>query len=675
MSYSSETEAPELEGISKDASVNELAEEAVTRGCHILDNVNRFKQPRLDQIQKYRNLYAGKVQRKYRQPFNVVLPVFSGMLDTLMAAFNDDLALEFKEQEPADYLKVRKLNTLWQMETNSTAPTAKFPLKTRWDRANALFSGRGFMMNYAVSEPSYKNIFEVFELEDAIFQPHGGGHLESHLFSGRQNIIRSTADLKKMYDKDQVAKLLRNAAQTDFYPFDDENTKAALAKYKAMGLNAEDASYVGEPLFKLAEMMITMNGTRYHLVFSPWYKCWLRFDKLKESTSSELVPWVSWATHEDNKNFITKSFADDLYGMADAIHTLFNQELTNREKKNFHARAYDRDMFTDVAKLDQAQTRPDALVPVDTKQGTRRISDGIYTFETPQLTGTVNLIEWMQQETGRDIGTTDLSMGGVQQASKKASVVFAEQQNITKRLLLRSSPYTEAMAEIGKRFIAGCKDHLPAKKAIRLLGAEGEGWEEITRADLDLYSDADIRVISSSLEMQNSQLKKQARMHALQDIAQNPNELSLINPHWIVEEKLRSGGEYEDYEIDMAMDLKNYGNKEEVAEAHVAIQEIRAGRKPDLYHGATTLFMEIIHTFSTKYRSKIGDELFLTFQDYIQAHAEIAQENMVRKAQNEPGGNPTGPEAPQPNNPTPAPLPDSAPNPMADVQKVAANMI
>ena len=66
-------------------------------------------------------------------------------------------------------------------------------------------------------------------------------------------------------------------------------------------------------------------------------------------------------------------------------------------------------MFPDVAKLDRAQTRPDALVPVDTKGGTRKIGDGIYSFQTPELRGTIDLINWMNDVTGRNVGVTDLA--------------------------------------------------------------------------------------------------------------------------------------------------------------------------------------------------------------------------------------------------------------------------
>lgn len=652
-----------------------LADTAVERCVRIVANVNRFKQPRLDTIQKYRDLYAGKVKKKFRQPFNVVLPVFSGAMDTLMAAFNDDLTVDLEEQEPADYVTVRKLNALWQMETTSIAPTAKFALKTRQDRSNALFSGRGFMMNYAVSDPEYHNCLEIFELEDAIFQPQGGGHLEDHLYAGRQNVVRSASQLKSgSYDQAQVKKLLETAAKTDYLPDDmDDTSKASLAKFKAMGLDVLQANYVGEQLFKLVEMSVTIDGTRYYIVFSPWYRIWIRFDKLSNIFTSGLYPWVSWATHEDNKNFLTKSYADDMYGVADATHTLFNQELTNREKRNFNARAYDREMFPDVAKLDQAQSRPDALVPADTKGGTRKISEGMYSFETPELKGTIDLIGWMQEETGRDVGVTDLSMGGSQNVSKKATVVIAEQQNISKRLLLRSSPYTEAMAEIAKLFIQGAKDHLPAKLALRKLGVDGEDWErEIKRTDLDLYADVDVRITSSALEIRNSELKKKARIDTLMGISLNPAELAQVNPRWLVEEKLRSGAELDDAEIAVAMDTKNYGSKTEIGRAHEAIQAVQHGQKPDQYYGATTLFLQVIYDFAVNNRSSLGEQKYNTLMDFLMAHAEVVKENMVRKAAIDAAAVvPATPTTPPTTQTTPA---NPVPNPATIMQQTAATM-
>src|SRR4051794_9207239 len=113
MEYSNDDEKDS--SVDPKAEANKLADDTVERAARLVANCNRFKQPRLDQIKLFRELYAGKTKKKYRQPFNVVLPVFSGAMDTLAAAFNDDLSVELHEQEPADYIAVRKLDTLWNM--------------------------------------------------------------------------------------------------------------------------------------------------------------------------------------------------------------------------------------------------------------------------------------------------------------------------------------------------------------------------------------------------------------------------------------------------------------------------------------------------------------------------------------------------------------------------------
>lgn len=594
----------------------------------------RFKHPRLERIQLYRNLYATNVRKRFRQTFNVVLPVFAGAIDTLQAAFNDDLSLDFDEQEPADYIAAKKVSSLWDMEVASNAPNAKFAYKCRTDRANAIFSGRGFMVNYGVSMPEYKNVFETFELEDAIFQPEGGGQLENHLFAGRENIIRSAAQLRNGdYDQAAVEKMIAASAQTDSVPMSDDTNKEYLTKFRAASLDAEGNNYVGEQLFNLVEMSVTVYGVRYYILFSPWYRTCVRFGLLSKYFSSNLYPWITWATHEDNKNFLSKSFADDMYGVAEATYTLVNQELTNREKKNFNPRAFDKEMFPDVAKLDAAQYRPDALVPVDTHGQTRKISEGIYSFTVGAIEGTIDLVQFMNDELGRDIGVTDLTMGGSQQVSKKATVVFAEQQNISKRLLLRSAPYTEALGEIGKQFIQALKDHMPAKVALRRLGDESPGFApEITRMDLDTYSPLEVKISSSSLEMQNNQLNKEARMTTLSEIQADPILSQFVNPQEMVESKLRDGGNYSDAEIAVLLDTKNYGSKYEVAYAHTGIKVILNNKKPDLFYGATTIFQDIIYDYARNNRSKITPKQYLAMMDYVTAHTQIVNENLARKA-------------------------------------------
>ena len=179
------------------------------------------------------------------------------------------------------------------------------------------------------------------------------------------------------------------------------------------------------------------------------------------------------------------------------------------------------------------------------------------------------------------------------------------------------------------------------------LGAECEEWDEITRKDLDFQADIDVRIRSTTQEMQDAQLKKEARMKTLSDISPNPVEIQSVNVQWLIEEKLRAGGEYDDAEIAVAMDTKNYGSKNEVARAHKAIQEIRENRKAELYYGATSLFLEIIHSYADEHRSALGDKKYVKYMDFIQAHAEIVVENTMRKAREDANNASMGQQAPE----------------------------
>jgi hypothetical protein len=304
---------------------------------------------------------------------------------------------------------------------------------------------------------------------------------------------------------------------------------------------------------------------------------------------------------------------------------MVNQELTNREKRNFGARAYDKDIFTDVRKLDEAQYRPDALVPADTKGGTRRISEGIYHFETPELGGTINLVDWITGTLGRNTGANELSMGSVEDASKKASVTFAEQKSVSKRLGWGAQPFQGMMGDLGRAFIYGLRDHMPAKMAIRIMGEKGWNWDEITRLDLSTKKDVDVLIQSRDEQMRQSELRAEKRKESLLALAASPN----INSKKRDEELLRLA-DYEDQEIAEFLDIQTHQDKRSLAKASEAIQEIKGGKTPPVWYGATTAFMQKLVDFATDNRAKYPKEYEIIMQ-YAMSHTDIVKENIERK--------------------------------------------
>lgn len=649
---------------------NKLAEEAVRKASLQLIASTDFKKKRMEKIAKYWALYDGKTGKKLRQLFNVAIPVFPGMIDTLCAQYDTPIQMKFKDGDASDYFKVQKIDGAFQMEIMDTSQNSKWDPKLRMARTHAIMTGRAIARYTVSSDPEYKSELENVNAKYFHCQPRGGQYLENHLFCGEENIEKTEDELNDgvesgIYDKEQVKLLISRCTQKDYLPQDSQDMGQRLSRFKPLGLDPDNNSYVGEPVYKLCEWILRIKGTRYYLLFEPWSRTWLRFEKWKDINSSNLVPWKSYATHPDDENFWSKSYADDLFPSADAIVAMFNQELTNREKRNFGARAYDKDMFTDVRKLDESMSRPDALVPADTKMGTKRIADGIYEFKVGELGGTVNLIDWVTGSIGRSTGANDLSQGAVQEVSKKASVTFAEQKSVSKRIGWASQPFQEFMGDLGKAFIWGLKDHMPSKMAIRVLGENGWDWDQITRLDLNTTKDVDILIVSTDKEIQESELKIQNRKDAIEMIVSNPALVAISNPQKVSEEIYRSIGRFDDNEVAEFLDTKTYSDKKALAQASLAIQMVIQGKKPSLWYGANVAFIEKIVNFAVDNKVTLKDKYNILLQ-YTLDHQQIVEDNTMRKAgedarainqarmnapQTDPNANPTDPNASKAANP------------------------
>lgn len=637
-----EANLKELESGFDNLNIETMADRAVYTATRQIMACTEFKKPRLAKLARYWELYDGRVPKKLRQLFNVPIPVFPGMVDTLNAQYDTPINLEFREADAADYFKVQKINGAFQMEVMSSAENSKWDSKLRMARRHAIINGVGILKYTAESDPEYKSTLDVVNLKDFIFQPRGGNNLEKHLFAGEENIDRTQSQLlagakSGIYDEEQVKLLIQRGNDRNYYPSEQDTINDRLSRFSPLNLDPDNNSFVGQTVYKMAQMIIEIKGERYLLFFHPWTKTWLRFEKWKEIDSSNLYPWKTFHTHEDDENFLSKSYGDDMYAAADAIVAMFNQELTNREKRNFGARAYDKDMFKDVRKLDEAMHRPDALVPADTKQGNKRISEGIYEFKVGDLGGTVNLIDWITGTLGRNTGATDMAQGSVQEVSKKASIAFAEQKSISKRLSWASQPFQEMMAQLGKSYVYGLKDHMPSEMAIRLLGSSGWDWDTITRMDLSTTKNPDVIIMSTDKQEMENDLKKEKRKEALTMVLNSTN----INTQKRDEEILMSIGDYKEQEVAEFLDVKTYADKRSIARAEEAIQMVGRGQTPRIWFVATASFMQKIVDFAndnyfvdrndSEAKQRKNKEKYDILINYASKHKEFAMQNMERK--------------------------------------------
>lgn len=590
-------------------------------GQELLVSSQIYKQPRMNTIIGFERLYNNSTLPKFRQLFNVVPPVFSGMVDEMQAMFNDEIRLEFKARNPSQLLVTPKIQAHWEAERDSMESNAMWDYKTRQDRFNALLSGRGILQEYAYNEPEYTNVLNIVNYSDFHCQPLGGGVLENHTFCGTEGNYKTLYDLKAnpKYSQKQVEKLENYAWSNRMFTELETSYGTKFARWKALGLNVLTNNFSGELTYNLCDFVITYNGQRYNVVFEPCSQICIYVEEWEGK-----YPYKSWATHPDDKNFWSKGYADDFYPVAQSIITLFNQELTNREKQNFNARAFDKDMFKDVAKLDAAQQRPDALVPADTMGGTKQISQGIYAFATPELKGTVDLIQWTSDYLGQKTGADELPQKGSQ---KNVGIMLAMQQKQSKRVGLRSSSFEECYKQLGETYIEGLREYMPPKLSVQIIGENGFTEEtELKRIEVKRAGAISIMVRSSTEQEQQDTMKKQAKAEAITQVTGNPT----LTPYE-KEVIYREIGGFDESEIQFLLDKKGDLSRKQYAHASQNIQDILLEKEPDIYYGADISYLSFVKQYLVDNKNKImGKEKGIA--ELLTIMGPIVQQNMTEQA-------------------------------------------
>lgn len=603
-------------------------------------NSQIYKENRMTRVQLFERLYNNELPKKNRQLFNVCMPIFAGFEDALQANLTDPVQLNFQPTRPSDYLLTPKLQAQWENERDGLEPHQMWNSKARDLTHDGLVSGRMIAKIFGESDP-FRNVFDTTNYTNFHCQPLGGGYLENHLFAGEEAIYLTLEDIitNDRFPKSQREKIQNFSYTDEWWQNLEQRYGTRFARFKSLGLNIESNTFTGTKTLMLNQFVITYKGVRYYTLFDPISKIWLQCEKLEDFLGTSKFPWKSAATHQDSQNFWSKGFSDDIFPIALTISTMLNQELTNREKQNFNARAYDPTMFTDEAKLDAAQYLPDRLVPIDTNNGTKKIADGIYAFETPELTGTINLIQWLEQDLGKNVGITDLTMGAGGKTQTKASVQLQQQQQVAKRIGFRAEPVKEMFGQIGEAYVQNLKTFMPASLPISLIGEDGFTEEsELRRIDLKRSGTIGIKVVSTSAEQADNDAKKQAKMQALSMVADDPN----ISAQWRAEQTLKFGG-WDDQEVKMAMDTQTYGSRKQIAQASLALQQLLKGKIPDQYFNAELSYLNYIQDFMAENKSKIMKRkvhpvhqmelpLIVLMNEFIQSMGPIVQANMTRKA-------------------------------------------
>lgn len=605
-----------------------IAKQAVKQ----IETAFRFKQPRMEEVLINEDLYHGQALPRLRGRFSVPLPTMGGYIDTLLSKTDEPATITFNNpDDKADGKAVELTNRVARKELRRRQ--MRWDAKDRNQKKLAAFSGVGIGEFFTESDPEYKNHYEVVDHYDFGCEPMGGSSLENHRFCGRINLFKGEWELEEgaesgFYNATQVQKLM-GATEDDKKKKNKELYKNKIERFSRYGLDVEQHDFVGDSVYNLTWWGTTYKGKRYLVTLDYETGIWIRVVPLSKVTESGLWPWDAWQTHPDEFNFWSKSPADDIRPVAIAIDILFNQALDNRQKRNFGMRAFDPSIFPNPEEL---EWRPDGLVEATTMGGFKQISQGIYEFETPEVNGTIDMIQFMDVYTSRKTGLSDSAQGDTEE--KKVGIFFGELQQVADRLGLYNKSYSEFHEGIGVRLLWGMKEHLDDETATAMLGLAGVE-AELTFTD-DINPEWDVEVSGGQAEFRENAIKKQKREETLTKILSNQNLAARVNPEWAIRQLLLNG-EWEEDDVVEALDTSDTADSAMIGEAERAMQEIIAGKTPALNRGATISFVKHIFrfaqktTFSTDPKKDIA--MYNKLIEYARQHVPIAQENAILIAQ------------------------------------------
>ena len=629
------------EGVAERTEPETLRDNISSQAYQQLDAGLKHKQPRVEVWNKANDLYHNKKEPAMVGRFNVPLPIVSGYVDTLHAKLDDSPYLEFQMMARADSRRTKKIGAAWAIDSSSSR--ANWKKKDRAARKIAIMTGRGNYKIFAENDPTYKHYLEVVDSYDLVTDPIGGSNLEDHRFVFQDNIFRSKDDLEggKQYNKEQVKKLSL-AMGNEGFAKNEVSFRNKLNKFFALGIDDNNLKdYDGVQLFRLTEGMTIWKGERWYILFEPTTKIWVRCEKMKDVfearvtdwlkrmgvTRPPLLPWVSFATHEDPFVFWSKAPVEDIIPIAVSMKVIFNQALYNINKRNAGQRAYDPAIFK---RPDLLEYRPDGLTPGNATDAGKNLSQGIYEFRTEDNTAiTVNLMNFLDNFLGQKTGITASAQGAADKDAK-VGVYYGDLQQVADRLGLYNKSYHEAWEQLGIRYIRDLWENFSEKILVRWIGGDGVQFDELREEDIDPELVAIVK--GGNIEAEQNALKQKQKTDTLTKISANPRLAALINPQWELEQSLRDGG-YEEEDIRQATDLMTFGSQEELSVAEQAIQDIKEGKEPEFYYGATTAFMQKLVNFATKKRNYITFAQYDTIMKFAYSHRQIATENMLRLAE------------------------------------------
>lgn len=615
-----------------DQKTKDKAELAVKFATGLIDNWEKATRTRFNMIREWEENYLGKIRPRTSGRSNFPVPVLGRYIDEIHSRLDETPSLKFDS-------RVSVSRKLIARKATAIIADLKKPQNGNWDKydrqskRNAEFAGYNAMDFFSETVDGHFQLrAEPLHHTEFVFEVGGGNNLEKHAGVGRFPLWRTRSQLQSrvasgLYAKDQVEKLVNKYNDSDF----KRNLtffQTRIEHLKALGIDVDNNSYAGQPVYPLAQIQMTMDfgdgEERYLLTFDYMSGVWVRFKKLSEVYPSGMYSIDLWQTADDEE-VTCKSPCDDIFPFAEGIRVKVNQLFDNHTKKIYGQTVYDPNFFPDPTQL--IWRNADQLTK-GIAYGGKPIASGFSQIKTDDMTSsTLEFVKYMDEFLTSVVG---INPNDVTKEVQKVGILFGQLQKTAARLGSKNKSYNEMWQRNGRRALYELKAYLKEPQAIQIIGTRGVEWESFVGSELEDPADFDILIEGSNIELEMDEARKKSQGEVMDIIIKDPDLKKELNPRATVEFLLKGKGQFKDDEASRLMDKENYGSEEMMARADLACEQIIKGKTPELYYGADVAFLEYIQRFADKLDESEHDKKIALIK-YGQAHRKFVMRNMAQK--------------------------------------------
>jgi hypothetical protein len=588
----------------------------------------------MQQIKEIEDMLAYKLQPALKGRLNIPFDgvIMNGFVDTLLSQVNNPPRTVFSDKKGSNLEGAKRTQAFFDEDTSSAR--GAWRRKDRISKRLCAISNIGIYEIHAESDPKYKSVLNNIDHYDFIFDPDGGNNVEDFIYVGRSNIFKTEADLDNpIYDKAQVAKIKANYSKKDF-KMNEDIYRNKINRFSSVGLDIESNNYVGQNLYNFTELEFSMNGTRYYALFDYKSGTWVRFELLVNVFKSNLYSYEFWNATENPFNIMGPGPADMAKIIAEAIRVNLNEVLNNNRKRNADMTAVDNKMFPDITKLDWRQ---DGIVSATVGMN-QNISNGIYRFETPEITGALNLNSYLSNFVGVNSGISDQTKG--ESTQQTLGIAKLDDFNLSKRMKLIGDSYEECQAGLVLRWDWNQWECLDDNYAIKVLGKYGP--EQVHFSKKDSEPDYNITVLTSTDDIEKDKLSRETKSKALQDIFKFPSLVAKLNQNWLLEQTLKGAG-YSEEDVKIGMNPED-STAELISRLNKNIELILDGKEPDDMPDCTTGTLQILTDYMIKNKKILKPEQMTKLEAYFETQSNYAVMNAKRTLEAQQNGQGGGPE-------------------------------